>query len=545
MPLLTRAHAPLLPTLALALAFLPTGCANKRAADAESTPPASNPAERSGDLSAVDTGDTSSRALPGVDTGSREAVSVPVGGSSSRDFTSVISVAPTASYKRMIVVESAPKRGREHRSMIKAEPPWGWENEIPAIVRRSNPIGHGERRSRRSRRAPEPAPGDTVVYTPPPPPPPGPEQLFVLDDSVPQYDPNIQSNLLTAGSFDDSLNPGALQKFARAVSRYDVDSTITGKFVQTPAVIRALDASGRGLAGAEVVIGKQVLRTGTDGRAIYQPGWDDADGQTATGFELHHSGHVRKGKIMPGGRVDVALPLTAAAPHTLDLALVIDATGSMSDELEYLKVELRAISEAVHGSYPNTVQRFAFVMYRDQGDEYVTRRFDFTSSLDDFLRALGSQHATGGGDKPEAAHRALSNTSELLSWSTGNTARVAFWVADAPPHPEHVPATMNEVEALRARGVAIYPVAASGVDPAAEFVMRSSALLTGAEYIFLTDDSGVGNPHAEPHIPCYTVEKLAGVMRRAIQTELTGRRSDPIQADVLRSVGQGQSGVCM
>jgi hypothetical protein len=83
-----------------------------------------------------------------------------------------------------------------------------------------------------------------------------------------------------------------------------------------------------------------------------------------------------------------------------------------------------------------------------------------------------------------------------------------------------------------------------GVAGEAEFVMRSTALLTGAQYLFLTDDSGVGNPHAEPHIPCYTVEQLAPLMVRAVRSELSGHRVEAEPQFSIRTVGQGQGGVC-
>ena len=85
---------------------------------------------------------------------------------------------------------------------------------------------------------------------------------------------------------------------------------------------------------------------------------------------------------------------------------------------------------------------------------------------------------------------------------------------------------------------------AQGCAGEAEFVMRSAAMLTGAQYLFLTDDSGVGNPHAEPHIPCYTVEQLAPLMVRAVRSELSGKRVEAEQQFSIRTVGQGQGGVC-
>jgi len=56
----------------------------------------------------------------------------------------------------------------------------------------------------------------------------------------------------------------------------------------------------------------------------------------------------------------VTLPQAQSAlPRQLDLALVIDTTGSMSDELEYLKVEIDSIARWVYTAFPNVDQRFA------------------------------------------------------------------------------------------------------------------------------------------------------------------------------------------
>ena len=85
---------------------------------------------------------------------------------------------------------------------------------------------------------------------------------------------------------------------------------------------------------------------------------------------------------------------------------------------------------------------------------------------------------------------------------------------------------------------------ASGVADAAEYIMRSAALLTLSEYCFLTDDSGVGNPHAEPHIPCYDVQRLDQLLVRLISSELAGERLYPESTDVIRVVRNPVNGVC-
>src|SRR4029079_10600319 len=123
----------------------------------------------------------------------------------------------------------------------------------------------------------------------------------------------------------------------------------------------------------------------------------------------------------------------AAPPAALDLALVIDTTGSMGDEINYLKVEMENIAQQVAQDFPGVAQRWAVIVYRDDGDAYVVRSFDFTSSLQAFLNNLSAQQANGGGDYPESPDKALAQMAQL-SWSQGASARVAFWVADAPHH---------------------------------------------------------------------------------------------------------------
>ena len=94
------------------------------------------------------------------------------------------------------------------------------------------------------------------------------------------------------------------------------------------------------------------------------------------------------------------------------------------------------------------------------------------------------------------------------------------------------------------REVHVYPVASSGVDELTELSMRSTAQLTGGRYMFLTDDSGVGNAHKEPTIPCYFVTRLDRALLRMVDAELTGTVVAPAASEIIRSSGTIQDGVC-
>ena len=237
-------------------------------------------------------------------------------------------------------------------------------------------------------------------------------------------------------------------------------------------------------------------------------------------------------------------PVAQLEQPRIDLVFVLDTTGSMGDEISYLKSEFQAIADTLSSRYPQVSIRYGLVVYRDEQDAYVTRAYDFVSDANTFRSYLQQQSANGGWDYPEAMERGL-HDGVGLSWRPGNTARLLFLVADAPTHTQNHDAFLGEAQRARTGGIKIYPVAASGVAEAAEFQMRQAAWLTRGRYLFLTNDSGVGGPHAEPHIPCYQVQLLKHVLLHAIGSELEGRRLPASGSELIRTVGSpSQDGAC-
>ena len=234
-----------------------------------------------------------------------------------------------------------------------------------------------------------------------------------------------------------------------------------------------------------------------------------------------------------------------SARTELDVQLVLDTTGSMGDELSYLQSEFDSIATQVRSKFPNVTPRWSLVVYKDHGDEYVSKGFDFTSDTNKFRQNLRAQSAGGGGDIPEAVVEGLS-TGMKQQWRTQpNVAKLTFWVADAPAHPGEGQKLGNVIRDAKNKGVHIYPVASSDADDAAEYQMRSAAQMTSGRYVFLTNDSGIGSSHAEPHIPCYSVTRLDHAIVRMIQVEMTGHAVEADTREVIRTVGQpNQAGKC-
>ncbi len=234
---------------------------------------------------------------------------------------------------------------------------------------------------------------------------------------------------------------------------------------------------------------------------------------------------------------------TRSAHTALDVAILLDTTGSMGDELAYLQRELSNIQQAI-GTRSQDV-RYGVVTYRDKGDDYVTRSTPFTADLAVSQNAIKKEQAAGGGDIPEAVEEGLGAANQLAWRQDPNVAKVLFWVADAPEHEQDRPKVVEALKAARAAGVHIYPIAASGVSSQAELTMRISAQYTGGRYLFLTDDSGVGDSHAEPSIPCYVVQKMSAAMQRVVRVELSGTYEAAAPDDIVRSAGTiDQAGKC-
>ncbi|MGC9344982.1 MAG: hypothetical protein ACP5E3_19920, partial [Bacteroidales bacterium] len=204
------------------------------------------------------------------------------------------------------------------------------------------------------------------------------------------------------------------------------------------------------------------------------------------------------------------------------VAFMVDATGSMADELEYLKVELVDVISEVKKDNPNSAIITGSVFYRDQGDQYLTRVADFTSSTDNTIKFIKDQFADGGGDFPEAVHTALLESITTLQWSEQAKSRILFILLDAPPHYENqvVDQIHSLVNTAAEKGIKLIPITASGIDKETEFLMRYFSIATNGTYVFITNDSGIGNEHLEASVGEYEVEYLNDLMVRLINKYL-------------------------
>lgn len=200
----------------------------------------------------------------------------------------------------------------------------------------------------------------------------------------------------------------------------------------------------------------------------------------------------------------------------VDIAFVVDATGSMGDEINYLQAELLDVIRRVREGLPGVDLQMGSVFYRDKNEEYLTRVQAFTKESSTAVSFVEQQQAQGGGDYPEAVEAALESALDSLQWRDQASTRLLFLVLDAPPHQEEENIKRLQVAITKAaqRGIQIIPVSCSGVDKNTEFLLRSMALATNGTYTFITDHSGIGNGHIEPSTDSYEVEYLNDVLAR-------------------------------
>ena len=335
-------------------------------------------------------------------------------------------------------------------------------------------------------------------------------------------DGNTQAGIVTAGEWNDLRHwpfwSGLME------SQDFGDKPAYWQFYTNNRVAVSLsDTEGRAVVGADVALvrGDETLwQTKTDNRGeaslwagLYKEETADSAALTVRiGTELME-GHP---PAAPVNRY-VVKAATDVKPQA-DIAFIVDATGSMADEINFLKSDLVDIIDKAAAASPALTLRTAALFYRDEGDEYVTKHSDFTTKVSETADYVGQQQAMGGGDYPEAVHTALDQMLQQLSWDTEARSRLAFLILDAPAHHETdvIRSLQLSIGVCARMGIKLIPVAASGVDKNTEFMLRFFAIATGGTYVFLTNHSGVGLDHIAASVGDYEVEPLNSLIVRLI-----------------------------
>ncbi|MCL2039192.1 MAG: carboxypeptidase regulatory-like domain-containing protein [Bacteroidetes bacterium] len=204
--------------------------------------------------------------------------------------------------------------------------------------------------------------------------------------------------------------------------------------------------------------------------------------------------------------------------NAVDIDFIVDATGSMGDEIRYLQEELYDVIKKIETNNPHLDLRTGSIFYRDFGDEYIIRRSEFDKDINKTIDFIKEQKADGGGDYPEAMDIALYESVENREWRENTISKIIFLILDAPPHAldSCIKQVQRQVRIAAMKGIRIVPIVCSGIDKSTEYLMRAIALATNGTYVFLTDDSKIGDSHIKPTTDKYEVEKLNHILLRII-----------------------------
>lgn len=345
-------------------------------------------------------------------------------------------------------------------------------------------------------------------------------------------------NVLTAAEVDDNAQ---WEMYLAYLEAYE-GLPIIEMDVRERHEIEILDANGAPVLAAELTFidpeGEIVyrLRTHSDGRAYFFPNLLAPEFQHESytvnvladhtqlidTFTLQRNGELEQRWLRETDYVSVA-PLATK----IDIFFVIDATGSMGDEIKQLKENMTAIAARLDALETSSLVRYGMTVYRDRGDEFTSQTYQFTADVEAFAAALAEVEAAGGGDYPEDMHEGLQKSLQVADWSINNTISLMFVIGDAPPHLDYEDQVWTyDVAALEAavRGIKMFPIASSGLDEQGEYIYRQLAQVTGGKFLFLTygaAGAGTLGNNTDLTVNDYDVTSLDGLITKIIEEELS------------------------
>jgi Mg-chelatase subunit ChlD len=304
------------------------------------------------------------------------------------------------------------------------------------------------------------------------------------------------------------------------------------------------DVSGKSIPNALVKVysGKKLLTTGktyADGSFMYYPSEYDA---RFTSYSLTFEALNAKADIAVDrqGKREHVVTLNTQRPQyknvPLDILFVFDTTGSMGEEIARLKKTIEIINMNIASISTKPDVRFGMVLYKDKGDEYVTKIIPLTGDLEKFQKELALVTAGGGGDGPEDLQSALADAVKKIQWNTGGI-RLAFIITDAEPHLDYGQqyTYVDAAHDAKKEAIKFYSIGTGGLPLAGEFVLRQISQYTQGRYIFLTyGERGESEGGKEGSVSHHTganfqTDKLESIIIRFAKEELAYLTDQPLE----------------
>jgi hypothetical protein len=277
------------------------------------------------------------------------------------------------------------------------------------------------------------------------------------------------------------------------------------------------------VSGSDVLVKEQNWGTNQTGEATYtlKDGWLSRAGYSESPTDTVH--------WIAGVVHHPASAVTKPAAGGVDLALVIDTTGSMTPYLDGAKAAAKSLVDQVLGEGN---ARIAVVEYRDLYSDCpidgFASRVDLGLSADNArivaaINGLSTQPAIGC-DTPESVYSGLMSALGL-SWRTGVTKSIVL-MGDAPPH---------DPELVTGYTLASVVAKAKAVDPASIYTIDIDG---GGGSYFARLSSGSGGAHEAVSSPARAVAAISSSITTIYRTPIAvaggpymGRAAEAITFD--------------
>jgi hypothetical protein len=358
---------------------------------------------------------------------------------------------------------------------------------------------------------------------------------------ISESSPNRYQSSLTAGQVDDNAK---FDDYLSFLSNYQGPSVLRIP-VEQRLFVRVVDGEQHPIAGARVQLfdGERAVFDGStvsDGRVLFLP--QVANATQAQQFRAVISrGQQKLETTLKAGIVDQTVAFPTIKDNVgavgIDLVFLLDATGSMGDELDQIKATVDSVASRIEQLPGSSQPRFGLVAYQDQGDNYVTKAWEF-AGVKEFSQNLYNVYAEGGGDYPESVTAGLRDAINLQGWadnSTGRRLRLIVLVGDAPPHLDYAndPAYTGLLGQAVAKGIKIFPIGASGLDDQGEYIFRQFAQVTQGQFVFLTYANGVSGapgPVTNHSVSDFTVQNLDTLVVNLVAGEVANQTGKSTQS---------------
>ncbi|CAF2941946.1 unnamed protein product [Rotaria sp. Silwood2] len=240
---------------------------------------------------------------------------------------------------------------------------------------------------------------------------------------------------------------------------------------------------------------------------------------------------------------------TSNALTELDIAFIIDATGSMGSYINSAQENMRNIIQDIIIS-ERCLLNVALILYRDhppQDNTFIIQVNNFTDDAEQAKANIDLASASGGGDGPEAMTPALHAAVHTLTWRK-NAVKIAILIADAPPHgldivgdswPDGDPSGHDPMECvalLAERGITLYTI---GCEPSTityrDFFM-ALAFKTGGQYIPLDNCVNLASVIVGSAKEEISLEKLIAQVHEEVMREAELRGGPIDEAELTRRI---------